>query len=96
MSRSVLLAVVALIGSSQGSWADAFVGCYPCDSLSRRYFNDTNSPWATHDSLDPLSRQGFEWMRFGVTATWIEQFGLEPGPWRSSHFVSGAASCGLM
>ena len=43
------------------------IGCYPCDSGVRNYWQDANSPWAQQDAIELLREQGFEWMRFGVT-----------------------------
>lgn len=46
---------------------DPMVGCYPCDSLVRRYWQDPNSPWKERDPIRLLHDSGFGWLRFGIT-----------------------------
>jgi len=67
LSYPLLALALTLLAGQDAGPTDVMVGCYPCDSLARRYWHDTNSPWAEQDSIEPLSRHGFDWLRFGIT-----------------------------
>lgn len=69
---------------------ERMVGCYPCDSLVKRYWQDPHSPWRAQDPIKLLRDYGFEWLRFGVTTQRCQALSSTPNwstlPWKHDYW----------
>jgi arabinogalactan endo-1,4-beta-galactosidase len=84
-------AVLTTLGNGSAlAVGEPMVGCYPCDSLVRRYWQDPNSPWKERDSIQLLRDHGFTWLRFGITTQSCPELGATPDwesfPWKHDYW----------
>lgn len=85
-----LLAIIACLAAEAAG--ESMVGCYPCDSLVRRYWQDDGSLWARRDSIESLREHGFNWLRLGVTTQSHGEL-REESDWSRVPWEGGYWSC---